>query len=54
MNLIHNLGRGIALVFSLLLAALTAEKVWRGMYLDTAESGDAPAVVKVSDDLARD
>jgi hypothetical protein len=54
MNSIRKLERGIALVFSLLFAALTAEKVWRGMYLDLAESGDAPAMVKVSDDLARD
>ena len=53
MNLIHNLGRGIALVCSLLFAALTAEKVWRGMYLDAAESGDVPAMAKASDDLAR-
>ena len=54
MNSIRKLGRGIALVFSLLLVALAAEKVSRAMYLDAADSGYAPAMVKVSDDLARD
>ena len=43
MNLIRNFGRGIGIFFSLLFAALTAQKVWRGMYLVAAESGDEKA-----------